>query len=69
MAHVLMGKAAKAEDKELASAILAGEMKNAWEVENRPNQPDSRPSQLRAVRALPKSRSWYKNYDEIDWSK
>lgn len=64
-----MGKGAKPEDKDLASEILAGKMKNAWQVEDRPNQPDTRPAEMRPVRALPKSQEWYKNYDRIDWSK
>ena len=65
----MMGKGAKAEDKDLASEILAGKMRNAWEVEDRPGQVDQRPPELRVVRALPKARTWYENYDLIDWSK
>ena len=60
---VLMGKGAKAEDKELASAIMAGEMKNAWEVEDRPNRVDQRPPEMRSICARKKSKEWYENYD------
>lgn len=63
MNTLLLGRGAKAEDKELASEIMAGKMKNAWQAEDRPNQPDERPAILRPVRAIPKSPGWYENYD------
>ena len=62
---VVMGKGASKSDKELASEIMAGKMKNAWEVEDRPNQPDHRPPQLRPVRGVPPTRAYRDNYDRI----
>ncbi len=34
-------------DTELIAEIAAGKMRNAWQVEDRPNQPDLRPAELR----------------------
>ena len=59
----------KKEGDEWAASVMAGEMKNAWQKEDRPNVPDTRPESMRPVRALPKSQGWYENYDLIDWSK
>ncbi len=66
MAGVLMGKGAKAEDKELAEAILAGDMKNAWEQEEG-LRVDQRPSAMRDERAKynHKGRAFWDNFDGI----
>lgn len=57
------------ENKELSGDILAGKMRNAWEVEDRSNQPDTRPSNMRQNQVLHRAHSYYTNYDLIDWSK
>ena len=67
--QVLMGKGASKSDKELASSILAGEMKNAWQAEDRPNIPDTRPAVWRPQHKLVHSRTYVQRYDLIDWSK
>ena len=53
------------ENKELAAAILAGEMKNSWQAEDRKGIPDSRPANLIKIPTRAKSRSYYENYDRI----
>ena len=57
------------EGDEWAASVMAGEMKNAWEKEDRPNQPDNRFPHQRPTRAIKKSHGYYTNYDLIDWSK
>lgn len=69
MAQVLMGKGAGASDKELAAAIMAGEMRTAWQKEDRPNRPDERPKVWKPQHRLERDLSYYENYDLIDWSK
>lgn len=69
MSQVLMGKGASKSDKELASSILAGEMKNAWEPDRRPARKDERPAVWRPGHRLERDLSYYENYDLIDWSK
>jgi len=64
-----MGKGASKSDKELASSIMAGEMKNAWQQEDRPKQPDERPKVWKPQHRLERDPSYYTNYDLIDWSK
>jgi len=53
------------ENNELAAAILAGEMKNSWQAEDRKGIPDSRPVNLIKIPTRAKSRSYYENYDRI----
>lgn len=57
------------ENTELAGDILAGKMRNAWEDEDRANQPDTRPPNMRQNQVLHRAPSYYDNYDLIDWSK
>lgn len=52
-------------DKELSDSILAGEMKNAWQVEDRPNQPDLRPAERRNGSWNIRSARFYENFDRI----
>lgn len=64
MSVLLMGKGARNEDKELASSIMAGEMKNAWQVEDRVT-PDTRPAVLRPCRGVLPTKAYRDNYDRI----
>jgi len=52
-------------DKELVSEILAGKMKNAWQVEDRPNQPDTRPARLRQGGWNTRGEKFRNNYDSV----
>jgi hypothetical protein len=56
---------AKKEGDEWAASVLAGEMKNSWQKEDRPNQPDTRLPHMRTVSAIKKSPKYYDNYDAI----
>jgi len=49
----------------MKQAILAGEMKNAWQVEDRPNQPDTRPAGLKQGEWNFRSRQYRENYDRV----
>jgi len=53
------------EDRELQTSILAGEMRNAWEAEDRVGQPDHRLPNMRQHHLTHKSPGWYVNYDRI----
>ena len=57
------------EGDEWAASVMAGEMKNAWEKEDRPNQPDNRFPHQRPQHKLVHSRTYVQRYDLIDWSK
>jgi hypothetical protein len=57
------------EGDEWAASVMAGEMKNAWQKEDRPNQPDNRFPHQRPTSAIKKSPNYHRNYDTIDWSK
>jgi len=52
-------------DKELVSEILAGKMKNAWQVADRPNQPDTSPAKFRQGEWNTRSDKYRANYDRI----
>lgn len=65
MGALLLGKGAKSEDKELAMSIMAGEMRNAWQVEDRPNQPDTRPAAMRPCHKFTNSRTYVNHYDSV----
>jgi hypothetical protein len=56
---------AKKEGDEWAASVLAGEMKNSWQKEDRPNIPDTRLSHMRQHHIQHKSPGWYDNYDNI----
>jgi hypothetical protein len=49
--------------RELEASILAGEMKNAWQVEDRPNQPDTRPARMRQGNWNTRSHKYRTNYE------
>jgi len=57
------------EGDEWAASCLAGEMKNSWQKEDRPNRPDIRFPHQRPQHKLVHSRTYVQRYDLIDWSK
>ena len=63
-----MGTSQK-EGDEWAASVMAGEMKNSWQKEDRPNIPDARFPHQRPQHKLVHSRKYVQRYDLIDWSK
>jgi hypothetical protein len=53
------------ETKELEAAILGGEMKNAWQVEDRVKQPDTRPVQMRQGGWNSRSSQYRENWNKV----
>jgi hypothetical protein len=51
--------------KELEAAILGGEMKNAWQPEDRKGQPDGRPPQMKQGDWNYRSPDYLTNYERI----
>lgn len=64
LSGVIEGPAISRTNKELAQAILGGEMRNAWEQETH-NRQDLRPADERSIDRRPRDDAFRQNYPRI----